>query len=64
MAIEFACECGRQFRVREEQAGRRAKCPNCGRQLTVPGLAPAPAEAEFVQPEAYSISRAGAGLRE
>ena len=36
MAIVFQCECGKEFQVREEDAGRRARCPTCQRELIVP----------------------------
>lgn len=42
MSIEFACDaCGKSFKVKEELAGRKAKC-KCGHVLTVPRLAPEP----------------------
>ena len=36
MAISVTCECGKQFRVKEEYAGKRAKCPECGRPVVIP----------------------------
>ena len=36
MAIVFRCECGKQFETRDEDAGRRARCPDCQRELIVP----------------------------
>jgi hypothetical protein len=36
MSIQFACECGKQFSVKDEFAGKRTKCPACGGALTVP----------------------------
>ena len=36
MAIEFSCECGKQIRVADQFAGRRAKCPGCGQPITIP----------------------------
>lgn len=36
MAIPVSCECGRQFQVGEEHAGRRARCPQCGREMIIP----------------------------
>ncbi len=36
MAIDVWCECGRRGQARDEFAGRRAQCPECGRVLTVP----------------------------
>ena len=35
--IEFACEnCGKKFKVAEEHAGKRTKCPACENALTIP----------------------------
>ncbi|MDB5295567.1 MAG: hypothetical protein JWO31_1550 [Phycisphaerales bacterium] len=35
--IRFNCQnCGRAFTVRDEDAGRRAKCKSCGNEVTVP----------------------------
>ena len=47
MVIKFACEaCGRKFAVNEEHAGRRSKCPTCGKDVEVPvyagGNSPSP----------------------
>jgi hypothetical protein len=40
MPIKFRCEsCGRQFVVKEQFAGRRTKCSQCGKILTVPDVA-------------------------
>ncbi len=36
MAIVFRCECGKEFRTQDENAGRRARCPDCQRELIVP----------------------------
>ena len=56
MAIAFGCECGKQFTVSDEYAGKRTKCPACGAALTVPALvatdAAIPASAED---EAYHV---------
>lgn len=37
MSIEFACECGKRLKVRNELAGGHGKCPACGKVLKVPG---------------------------
>lgn len=42
--IAVNCECGRTIRVREEHAGRRIKCPQCGSVSIVP--APSPPQAQ------------------
>lgn len=42
--IEFAClECGKQFKVKDEVAGKKGKCPDCGTMLRVPDAEQAPA---------------------
>jgi hypothetical protein len=35
MAIRFTCECGKEFRAKDEYAGRRAICPACQRQFVI-----------------------------
>lgn len=37
MPISVTCECGRQLLAKDEYAGRRTQCPDCGRELTIPG---------------------------
>ena len=42
MPILVTCACGKQFQPKDENAGRRARCPECGRELIVAaGVAPA-----------------------
>ena len=36
--ITFSCECGKRFQVKDELAGKRAKC-SCGKTLVIPKLA-------------------------
>jgi hypothetical protein len=36
MPIPMTCACGRSLRIKDEFAGRRAKCPGCGTVLHVP----------------------------
>jgi hypothetical protein len=36
MAISVTCECGKKLTVKDEIAGKRAKCPDCQAVLTVP----------------------------
>ena len=36
MAILVICRCGQQFHTPDENAGRRANCPECGRELVIP----------------------------
>ena len=38
MSIEFSCECGKRFKVRDELAGRKGKCDGCGAVLQIPAL--------------------------
>ena len=40
--IYVYCRCGVRLEAPDEQAGKRAKCPQCGAALTVPGVKPAP----------------------
>jgi prepilin-type processing-associated H-X9-DG protein len=42
MSISVTCECGRHFETADAHAGRRARCPICGHELTVPQPAPPP----------------------
>lgn len=36
MTISVSCICGKSFQAKDELAGRRVKCPNCGVQFVVP----------------------------
>jgi RsiW-degrading membrane proteinase PrsW (M82 family) len=36
MAIAFTCECGKALRARDELAGKKTKCPQCGAILAIP----------------------------
>ena len=36
MPITVSCDCGHQFRVRDEYAGKRAQCPACGDPVVIP----------------------------
>ncbi len=40
MSILVTCACGKQFKVKDELAGKRGKCAACGQVLSVPTLAP------------------------
>ena len=40
MSISVTCECGQQFETPAANAGDRVRCPDCGRELTVPKAAP------------------------
>jgi hypothetical protein len=45
--IVFRCECGRELQARDEDAGRRSKCPACGLISVIP-----PPEAILIEPSA------------
>ena len=36
MPIQVTCKCGKQFETKDENAGRRARCPECGADLIIP----------------------------
>src|SRR5262245_39955018 len=36
MAIPFTCTCGKSILVKDELAGRKARCPDCGTSFTIP----------------------------
>jgi hypothetical protein len=36
MAIEVDCRCGKRLRVRDELAGKKARCPGCGEVVSIP----------------------------
>jgi len=36
--IQVTCKCGKQFQTKDENAGRRARCPECGADLIIPNL--------------------------
>lgn len=36
MPIKVSCQCGKQLLVKDEYAGKRVKCPNCGAILSIP----------------------------
>lgn len=40
MAVRVVCQCGTSSELKDEFAGRLVKCPQCGRENRVPGLAP------------------------
>ena len=39
MPITFSCSCGKEMTVKDEFAGRKGKCPACGKVMLVPSLA-------------------------
>ena len=54
MPISLECKCGRSFRARDEAAGKRVKCPDCG----APVLVPAPEDDEEEVMEAVEAAPA------
>ena len=36
MSIDVTCTCGKVLHAKEEHAGRRAKCPDCGEVIQIP----------------------------
>jgi len=38
--IEFNCQCGKQIKVADQYAGKRAKCRGCGQIVVIPGGSP------------------------
>src|SRR5437899_2926715 len=53
--IRFPCQCGRMLQAREDDVGKKARCPSCGVLRTVPSeeaaLRPAPPRPEPEPPE-------------
>ncbi len=41
MAISISCSCGKQYRLNDELAGKKAKCGGCGNVLAIPAAATA-----------------------
>jgi DNA-directed RNA polymerase subunit RPC12/RpoP len=38
MPIQFSCQnCGLEFAVHDDRAGKRTKCPQCGQRIIIPG---------------------------
>lgn len=44
MPISVTCDCGQSFKLKDELAGKKGKCPSCGGVLVIPGPAPKPVE--------------------
>jgi hypothetical protein len=72
MPITVACNCGKRFRVRDEHAGKRGKCPSCGAAVTIPapgaeapqsGARACPACARPLAPEAVLCVNCGYDTR-
>lgn len=69
MAILATCACGKQYTLKDELAGKRAKCKACGQTFTIPApgaeeivdLAPAP-EPTTASKHPADYSSAGGGI--
>ncbi len=60
MAIEFACECGRPLRAKDDWAGKKTHCPTCHATIVIPKPAGPVAEqaAQEAKPAKESLSEA------
>jgi hypothetical protein len=67
MAIVFQCRCGKHLKARENNAGRRTICPNCGAPVGIPTRRPTHRGAEHLStaiiPTARNISATPAAQR-
>src|SRR5690242_13571896 len=51
MPIQVTCDqCGRQLTAKDEYAGRRTQCPDCGKELVIPMSGPGAGFDEEVGP--------------
>jgi hypothetical protein len=55
MPIRFSCKCGKKYSVRDELAGRTARCGRCGASLIIPKLT-APKQESHAPVEIYSLA--------
>lgn len=44
MPIKVSCACGKKLSVKDEYAGRRIKCPECGKAVSIPKAKPLSSE--------------------
>jgi hypothetical protein len=49
MPIPLTCGCGRSFHLKDELAGKKIRCPECRRVLSVPAPAQDAAEDEVLE---------------
>jgi hypothetical protein len=49
MPISVTCPCGKSMKAKDEWAGKRARCPACQRQLTVPDPSKGDEDEEIVE---------------
>ena len=57
MAITIRCDCGKGFQTRDENAGRRTRCPACGRELMIPKPDFVPLDELAPIPEQIAVAR-------
>lgn len=62
MSFVVSCQCGKQFRVKDDQAGKKAKCPGCGSSLLLQPPPPPPPAAEESDPFANFDLEAAAAM--
>src|SRR4051812_23931352 len=58
--IRFPCDCGRQLQARDEDVGKKAKCPTCSRVMTVPSEQGAAALARLERARSEAVQPAPA----
>ena len=56
MPIVIACQCGKKLQAKDELAGKRVKCPQCGQPLTVPAPGDMPTRSRKAMQKAASES--------
>lgn len=55
MSLLIECACGQKLKVRDEFAGKKVKCPKCGKVVTAP--VPPPLEEEPNEPPHVHVDR-------
>lgn len=53
MSIAVTCNCGRTFRAKDEDAGKRGKCPACGARFRIPQRSAEPSASGSVYGSVY-----------
>lgn len=64
MSFVVSCRCGKQFKVRDEQAGKKAKCPGCGTPLLLQPSPPPRAQEESDPFASFDLEAAAAMERD
>lgn len=64
MSFVVNCRCGKQFKVRDEQAGKKAKCPGCGTPLLLQPSPPPRAQEESDPFASFDLEAAAAMERD